>query len=59
MSVKWKTGMHCNRKEVWLFYMAAVLACLFLSGCGKEEKDPYGFIGTEPKEIDPWVVVIN
>lgn len=54
MSAKWKTGMHCKRKAVRLCYMAAVLACLFLSGCGKEEKDLYGFIGTEPKEIDPW-----
>lgn len=53
MSVKGKR-IKGNRKEIRFFFMAALLACLFLSGCGKEE-DHYDLIRTEPRAIDPWV----
>lgn len=53
MSVKGKR-IKIYRKATRFFFMAALLACLFLSGCGKEE-DHYDFIKTEPKAIDPWV----
>lgn len=53
MSAK-SIGMKGNRKAARFFFMTVVLACLFLSGCGKEE-DHYDLIRTEPKAIDPWV----